>query len=495
MKRTIIYITLISAFTIIGILSCKKNFLEFTPQDGSFTDATRWQTAADFELGVIGTYAFLQERGDKMNIFMAGMVSQDVVPIDETPIDLNVLLTPGNGDVAALWRRLYYISSNANIVLDRLETAPAAVTADDKKRISAQVKFLRGFAYFNLAQAFGSVPLITTVFDPSQLKMSCTPEAQVWDQVIADFTAAAADLPEANDWGAEKGRASKGSALGYLAQAYMYKKDWAKARKAHQDLMGLTKPSYRLLGNVRSVFTYNGKNTDESVFEVQYRKVPNAQFQWGTTPNNGHLLNESTAPRSIGADFAAFGGWGQWLLNKKFADAFDPNDDRRKELVKLPGESYKGELMSSTLTIPRNIVQPNSAFATKYWLGPSVDYLEGQNLPYLRFAEVLLDHAEVLFELGNAPEAYKNLNLVRQRAKLGDKPVSTNKETFFTDLTNERRFELFMEPGIWWHLVRSGRAEKFLLDNHRVVMKSQWKHYPIPQSELDQNENLCKNGY
>jgi hypothetical protein len=123
-------------------------------------------------------------------------------------------------------------------------------------------------------------------------------------------------------------------------------------------------------------------------------------------------LNESTAPRSIGADFAAFGGWGQWLLNKKFADAFDPNDDRRKELVKLPGESYKGELMSRTLTIPRNIVQPNSAFATKYWLGPSVDYLEGQNVPYLRFAEVLLDHAEVLFELGNAPEAYKNLNLV-----------------------------------------------------------------------------------
>jgi len=493
MKRTIIYITLISISTIIGI-SCQKGFLEFTPQDGSVTDATRWRTTADFELSVIGTYAYLQE-WQQMNIIVACLTSQDVVPIDEKPIDLNVLLTPGNGDIKNFWQRLYYIVSNANIVLDRLEKAPEAVTADDKKRISSQVKFLRGWAYFNLAQGFGSVPLITTVFDASQLKMSCTPVEQVWDQVIADFKEAAEGLPEANDWGAEKGRASRGSALGYLAQAYMYKKDWANARKAHQDLMGLTKPRYRLLDNVRSVFTYTGKNTDESVFEVQYRKVPNAQFQWGTTPNNGHLLNQSTAPRSVGAQWAAFGGWGQWLLNRKFADAFDPNDDRRKELVKAPGESYKGELMSSTFTIPLNIVQPNSAFATKYWLGPSADYLEGQNLPYLRFAEVLLDHAEVLFELGNASEAYKNLNLVRQRAKLGPKPVSADKETFFTDLTNERRFELFLEPGLWWQLVRSGRAAKFLLDNHNVVMKSQWKHYPIPQSELDQNENLCKNGY
>jgi hypothetical protein len=430
-----------------------------------------------------------------MDIIVSNLVTQDVIPIDEKPIDLNVLLTPGNGDISNFWRRLYYIVGNANIVLSKLETAPEAVTAADKKRISSQIKFLRGFAYYHLAQGFGSVPLITTVFDESQLKMSCTPVDKVWDQVIADFKEAAEGLPEANDWGSEKGRASKGSALGYLAQAYMYKKNWPDAQKAHQDLMGLTKPKYRLLDNVRSVFTYAGKNTDESVFEVQFRKVDNAQFQWGTTPNNGQIMNESTAPRGIGVEYAAFGGWGQWLLNRKLADAFDPNDDRRKQLVKVPGESYKGELMSSTLTIPFNIVQPNSAFATKWWLGPSDTYLEGQNVPYLRFAEVLLDHAEVLFELGNATKAYENLNLVRQRAKLGAKPVSSDRETFFTDLTNERRFELFLEPGIWWQLVRSGRAAKFLFDNHNVVMKSQWAHYPIPQLERDQNENMCNNGY
>jgi hypothetical protein len=495
MKKVIIAATIIVG-CVFSLIACKRSFLEFTPQDGSVTDATRFKTEADFNLSVIGTYAQLQDWQGKEWIINPGYVSQDLVPVSEVPFDLNVFLTPGNSAFLQLWTKCYAISSNANLILAKLETAPAEIPANQKLIMAAEAKFLRGFAYFNLARAFGSVPLITTVFEESQLKISCSAEEKVWDQVIADFKDAAAGLPEANTWGVNnKGRASKGAAFAYLANAYMYKKNWAEAATASQSLLNLSTPKYKLLDDIRDVFSLANENNDESIFEVQYRRVDNGQFQWGSTPNNGHILNEVSAPRSIGDLYAPFGGWGETVVNQKVAAAYEPNDERRTKMLKIPGETYKGEQMTTAITIPANTTQARSAFSTKYWLGPIADFLGGQNIPMMRFSEFLLNYSEILFEQGNAPNAYLNLNLVRKRAKVADLPVSADKATFLSDLMKERRRELIYEPNLWWHYTRTGTASKFLLDNYSIVMKTQWKHYPIPQAELDQNANLCKNGY
>ncbi len=489
--RFAIFVMCVSVF-----FACKSSFLEFSPQDGSVTDATRFKTVDDFNLSMIGTYAQLQDWQGKEWTINPGYVSQDLVPVNEVPFDLNVFLTPGNSAFLLLWTKCYAISSNANLILSRLETAPPEITSDEKLLIAAEAKFLRGFAYFNLARAYGSVPLILTEFDQSQLKISCTPEDQIWDQVIEDFKDAAADLPEANGWGANnKGRASKGSALAYLTNAYMYKKNWTEGASAAQSLLNLNSPKYQLLDDIRNVFSLTNENSDESLFEIQYRRVDNGQFQWGSTPNNGHILNEVSAPRGIGDAYAPFGGWGETVVNKKVANAYEANDDRRSKMLKIPGETYKGEQMANAVTIPLNTVQPNSAFSTKFWLGPIADFLGGQNVPMMRFSEFLLNYSEILFEQGKFAEAYANLNLVRRRSKLIDLPTSGNRETFFGDLMRERRRELIFEPNLWWHYTRTGTADEFLLNNHNVVMKAQWIHYPIPQAELDQNSNLCTNGY
>jgi hypothetical protein len=54
------------------------------------------------------------------------------------------------------WQPMYNISNRSNTVLEKLASAPAA----DRARIEGEAKFFRGFAYFNLARAFGTVPLI-----------------------------------------------------------------------------------------------------------------------------------------------------------------------------------------------------------------------------------------------------------------------------------------------------------------------------------------------
>ena len=85
------------------------------------------------------------------------------------------------------------------------------------------------------------------------------------------------------------------------------------------------------------------------------------------------MLPEWTSPRNIGEAYAQAGGWGETILNRKLADSFEPGDDRRAQLVKVPGEKYKGETMKDTLLIPLNVSQSKSAFSTKYWLGPQED--------------------------------------------------------------------------------------------------------------------------
>ena len=94
------------------------------------------------------------------------------------------------------------------------------------------------------------------------------------------------------------------------------------------------------------------------------------------------------------------------------------------------------------------------------------------NLDYifLRYADVLLMHAEASMELGDDASAISSLNLVRNRAGLGDYDanaavISTYKETSLlghgplkASIYHERRVELGLESDRFYDLVRWGDA-------------------------------------
>jgi hypothetical protein len=114
----------------------------------------------------------------------------------------------------------------------------------------------------------------------------------------------------------------------------------------------------------------------------------------------------------------------------------------------------------------------------------------------MRYSEFLLNYAEILFELAKPIEAYAQLNAVRTRAKLRERRVSTDKEVFMQTLMNERRWELGMEPNIWFHYTRTERAATFLASEYGVTFNPAWFRFPIPQRDRNQNPNLCQNpGY
>jgi len=487
--KNIILLTAIIAMLIIG-WSCKDSFLEVVPQDGRLSDAAFFKTTAQFDSFIYGAYAELQGVADMISI--PSSLQQDVTSNNSVAI-LPIYMSPSNDDFYnKFWQPFFNISSRSNILLEKVADAPTL----DKARIEGEAKFLRGFSYFNLARAFGTFPLLLQSYYDGQENIECTPENKIWDQVIADLKDASQKLPTRALWGdANLGRATRGTAYAFLANAYMYKKDWANGAKASEDLIALGE--FGLMPNVRDAFSRGKENSKESLFEIQFREDNN--FNWGGNYNKGSLLPKLTAPSTVDDKYAPGGGWGSFVFTRKYADSFEAGDARRMELVKLPGEKYKGEDMPDTLLIPGVTATAKNAYSTKYWRGPKVgpsDLLNPQNTPFFRYSEFLLNYAEILFELGKPAEAYTQLNLVRTRAKLPAKLVNPDRETFFNALMNERRWELGMEPNIWFHYTRTGRAANFLLSEYGVTFQDKWFKFPIPQKDRNQNPKLCQNpGY
>lgn len=124
-------------------------------------------------------------------------------------------------------------------------------------------------------------------------------------------------------------------------------------------------------------------------------------------------------------------------------------------------------------------------------------------------ADILLLKAEALI-LKESPDlsgAASILNQIRNRAKL--KPLSATvtsfKEAMITALLKERRLELAFEGQRWFDLCRLDKVESVMNSVYRKDSGRKAQAYafdsnsyllPLPQSAIDQNENLVQNpGY
>jgi hypothetical protein len=231
MKKIILPL-LMASFTLITVWSCKKSFFDASSNDGSITDASAFKSKTDYDKALIGVYASLvgANTGGDLWVTVPGWISQDWVDNTLKPKPFLNYMSPGNSAFLDYWTNLYKMVTSANLVLDKIATAPSGVLTDaEKASMTAQAKFLRGWAYFMIARAYGDVPMPLTYYSADQNGMECTPNADVFKQVVKDLSDAAAVLPQADEWpAADRGRATKGAALSYLANAQMFLKDWGR---------------------------------------------------------------------------------------------------------------------------------------------------------------------------------------------------------------------------------------------------------------------------
>ena len=174
--------------------------------------------------------------------------------------------TASNGTLSAYWGQNYKIIYQCNEILDDLENSE---NKDDPEnvRTKGEALFFRAYCYFNLVRAWGEVPLVTfKVEEASDANVPKTTADKIYEQIDKDLTEAEKCLPLT--WTSEyTGRITWGAARSLHARTYMMRNDWDNMYDASTEVV--KSGIYNLNTPVDKVFTVEGENCGESVFELQ----------------------------------------------------------------------------------------------------------------------------------------------------------------------------------------------------------------------------------
>ena len=408
-------------------------------------------------------------------------------------------LAGGNNNIpegfgTPLWGSHWAAILNCNGVLkatNRGSVTEASVA--DLEILNAQAKFIRSWNYFQLVRLWGGLPIYTeNNEDPALNPMARATVAEVYAQIISDFTYASEKLPAS--WPAEKrGRPNKAAAFALMAKAYVTMatnplnavENYAKARDAAKIVM--SNGINDLTPKIEDVFKRENKYSPEMIWSL----IANAADP-GTSPQ---IWNTND-------------GWGD-NSGEAILDSVWPAQPRKTAYLTTVNKAGQNYLQWSG---------SNAPYCNK-WLQPNItegewDAIQSQaNMPVIRFADVLLIYAEasnMAADGANPPQdACDALNRVIDRANGGIGVINPDprasrattawtKEEFDKRVIQERHFELSFEYDRWFDLIR-----KRMLGDPAVhptytgyVYKESDNLWPIPILDIQQNPLFVQNpGY
>jgi len=233
MKNYIYKIAGLSIF-VIATLSCTKNLNEYNP-GGATSDAT-WTTPEGFVTAVNGAY---QEQRAYYGKEDGTLVSEGGTDLWFTANKISfanqvtkyIGLTPASPSSAGTIFRLFYRAINqCNAGINRIDGAGFSDQADKNRRLG-ELRYLRAFYYWHIVEQFGGVNLRTTETQSAELTATRSSVSAFYDLIIGDLKFAVDNLPNSSFWGSEYSRASKKSALGMLARAYLSRAYYATGQE------------------------------------------------------------------------------------------------------------------------------------------------------------------------------------------------------------------------------------------------------------------------
>ncbi|GJM33598.1 MAG: hypothetical protein DHS20C18_25990 [Saprospiraceae bacterium] len=382
------------------------------------------------------------------------------------------------------WNDSYQAIRNAHILLENIEDAN--ISEEAKILIAAEARFIRAMCYYKLYLRFGPTPLRTS--SDQELETPKASEQEMLSFIESEFLAIIPDLPDPGDelqWG----RAHKGAAMGYLTKFYLNTKQWQKCADAAQDIIDL---------NVYGLFPeYFG------LFQVKNER--NEELIWIRTSKAdlGREANISIMNYAWPQSFASHPPTGMQFCDgcRNFATmirvrdgfwfSFDP-EDKRKSLIITEYVNTNGDLID--LLPPADNPRPFKYWPADDFAGPAY----GNDVPVIRYADILLSRAEALNELnGPNQESIDLINLVRTRAGIVGLELAEfpSKEALRSHILAERGWEFWWEDKRRDDLIRHDEFIKRALERG-LPAKSHHIRYPIPQFALDANPVLEQNeGY
>jgi len=449
------------------MISCKKDFIYLTPISTASVDAV-YKTDKDFQDAVAGIYSVMRNQYQDFWIFgdLRADDSWHALGNDAFLVSVNTFSMSSSANLMInSWRNYYKMISRSNLVLDKIATTDAAVVKN-KDRHTAEARFLRALAYFDLVRIWGDVPMPTTTISIDDgYKLSREKVQKIYnDVIIPDLIYAESKLP-LKFTGTDVGRVTKGAASSMLARVYITVKDFAKAETKLQEITGM---GYALLKNYNELFDYTKEeHHSEYIFDIEYQ---DGGLGLGSGFSNKFL------PKSAGSAADLFynikGGAGeQNTPTLEFLAAFDPAD-KRQDVTVAKGYYDNSGVFKGFIQI--------ATFTKKYLAATPAINDSKVNWKVIRYADVLLMYAEALNENGKTDQAIPYINMIRKRAGLSEY-TSLTKDAAREKIYDERRFELGMEGVRWFDLVRTGKAISVMAP---FGMKPHMTVFPIPLIEI-----------
>ncbi len=502
MKKIYLFI---ASCCFLSIISC-NNELDLQPLDRLTTD-TFYKSRADFDGAVFASYSSIQdfwgtstetlsERGEfwKITLAITDDVAADAVLSDQVSRDIdNLFLRASDTPYGAAYTQIYEGIYRANLVIQNLDNENS-LTAADKAELGAEARFLRGWFHFQAMKLFGTPPLALDIIPGinDQARPNATRD-ELFTAILADFSAAAAGLPEAWD-SSNTGRATAWAAKSYIGKVNVWKEDWAAAITALADVVN--NGPYELLPDYESVFSFDNENNAESIFEVQYGGPFSDDNLWvfDDTHSEDFKASQGTGRGWYwdASNGAPGGKLGWWAPTQDLVDAFEPGDARLATILYQDGDTYYS-FDGSRYELPYDPTWSSTSYTLKKYRG-STNTVPGNSSPngqadynnerWFRFAELKLLYAEALIEGGgDLGIAEQQINDIRVRAGL--LPLLPG-----ADLTQamrqEKRVELALEPHRWFDITRWGIGSTLF----GAAWNDRYNVLPFPQTEIDRSDGL-----
>jgi hypothetical protein len=455
-----------------------------------------------------------------------------------------------------LWGSAYFGIRRSNIYLQNIDKVP---NQNLKTFGKAEARFLRALFYFELVKRYGGVPLIGdniyTLDDDLQVPRNTF--AECVNYIVSECDAIKDQLRKEPIADADWGRIPRGAALALKSRVLLYAASplmngggvessptikaltgyptydanrWQKALDAADSLIALN--YYKLENSFGAMFTT--KKNFEVILSKQRGntfdlETINAPVGYGSPAQS----NGMTSPSQDLVDaFPMLNGMGITETGSGYnaANPYNSRDPRLGLTVFYNGIKWLSrnvELWNGGKDKPGgNVVQTKTGYYVRKFMfdfSNNTTYTnQNHNFIIFRYAEILLNRAEALNELGRTADAYKPITDIRKRAGItagagnlyGLKASMTQAEMRVI-IQNERRIELAFEEHRFWDLRRwklgatllsgslhgmditknptSGVLTYNIVEAAKLQFQTKLYHMPIPYNEITKNANLVQN--
>ncbi|HTF31198.1 MAG TPA: RagB/SusD family nutrient uptake outer membrane protein, partial [Flavitalea sp.] len=459
LKKNALHKSIIAFACLILAMGCDKDVLKETPL-GSLSSEVVLTTKAGFETYLIGLHqAAREEMTMDDQTYIMNFIGTDIASAAGVEFvfykDYNSYLNPATREVVNIWNWAYsQMILRANTVItyaNQPEAGTIWATEKEKNAVIAEARFFRGYTYNLLANLYGGVPIVDSIFSSPKTDFVRSTRQQVYEFAKEDLAFASQWLP-ATVPKASEGRIVKAAADHLLSEVYISLGDYDKSI-ASANLV-INSGLYRLMtdrfgsrkdlsGDVYSdLFQDGNQNRSSGNLESIYVWQFEAFTAGGGGSQGGNSQLRQWAPflskvkdpagismivtDSLGRGTGPIRGTNYYLYDIWAADW---NNDIRNSEFNMRRRYYYNNPASATYfgkliepkTDPedtmRNIYAYPKKVEGKPWNNINTSGRTVKDLTIFRLAETYLLRAEAYFRKGDLANAATDINIIRSRAK------------------------------------------------------------------------------